>query len=138
MYIVQADVEKGIYPELLQVLSRTPEVIETCIKEAIGEVEAYLCARYNMDVELAKSGAARNVIVVKAVKDIAIWNVYKASNPVNMSEARELAYKQTIDFLKNIQAEKATIKGLNRLQDTTNGGSSYIRFGGNTKRTNHY
>jgi phage gp36-like protein len=137
MYISKTDVEKGIYTELLQVLTRTPEVIDTAISEAIGEVSAYLSARYNITDELQKNGTNRNVVVVKCVRDVAIWNCYKASNPVNMSEAREAAYKQTIDFLKLVQGERANIIGLERLHDSQ-GGSNYVKFGGNTKRNNHY
>lgn len=138
MYLAQADIEKGIYPEILNVLTRNEGNIDTAIAEAIEEVKAYLTARYNVDEEFAKTGNARNKLVVKLVREVALYNCYKISNPVNMPESRVQIYKDTIAFLKDVQAERATIKELSRLTDATNGGSSFIKFGGNTKRNNSY
>jgi len=137
MYLELEDINKGIYPEVLTVLTRTEGNIETAIEEAIEEVKAYLTARYDTLTEFSKSGAGRNKLVVKLVREVALYNCYNISNPVNMPESRVLKYKDTIGFLKDVQSEKASIMGLTRLTDTTNGGSNYIRFGGNTKRNNN-
>lgn len=138
MYIELTDIEKGIYPEILNVLTRSEGNINNAISEAIEEVKAYLTARYDVAVEFAKSGTARNKLVVKLVREVALYNCYNISNPVNMPESRVQKYKDTIAFLKDVQSEKATIVGLTRLTDATKGGSSYIKFGGNTKRNNSY
>lgn len=138
MYLELVDIQKGIYPEVLNVLTRTEGNIDTAIEEAIEEVKAYLTARYDVATEFAKSGTNRNKLVVKLVREVALYNCYNISNPVNMPESRVQKYKDTISFLKDVQAEKASITGLTRLTDTTNGGSNYIRFGGNTKRNNTY
>jgi hypothetical protein len=42
-----------------------------------------------------------------------------------------------IKYLKEGQAERASIHGPTRLTGTT-GGSSYVSFGGNKKRNNQY
>jgi phage gp36-like protein len=139
MYLNQTDVETGLYPEILNVLTRNPDNVETAIKEAEAEVAAYLRARYDIDSEYAKSGAARNTMCVKLVRELAIYNAFKMSNPVNMSESRVQAYKDTINFLKDCQSEKASIPGLSRLTDANNvSGSSYLISGGNSKRNNSY
>lgn len=139
MYLEQTDIEQGLYPEVLNVLTRNPDNVETAIKEAEAEVSAYLKARYDIDSEYAKSGAARNVMVVKLVREISIYNCFKVSNPVSMSESRVQAYKDTVNFLKDCQSEKASIPGLARLTDSNNvSGSGYLTFGGNTKRNNSY
>lgn len=138
MYLEQVDIEKGIYPEVLNALSRNPENITTAIKEAMSEVAAYLTARYNIAGEYAKIGAQRNTLVMKIVRDVALYNCYNISNPVNMPESRSDRYKGVISFLKDVQAERASIDGLSRLDSSTSTGSNYIRFGGNVKRKNSY
>jgi phage gp36-like protein len=138
MYIEQADIEKGIYPEVLTVISRNPGNITTAIEEAMAEVRSYLTARYDMDAEYARTGSSRHVLVVKLVRDIALYNCYNISNPVNMPESRVQKYKDCIVSLKDIQSERASIDGLTRLDGTPSTGSNYLKFGGNTKRKTSY
>ncbi len=138
MYLQQSDIEKGIYPEVLNVLSRNPENIANAIAEAMSEVASYLNSRYNIAEEYIKTGTSRNTMIIKLVRDIALYNCYNISNPVNMPESRVQKYKDTISYLKDVQAEKASIEGLIRLDSSSGTGSSYIRFGGNKKRNNSY
>lgn len=138
MYFTEDDLKAGIYPEVLQVLTRTGGNITTAIDEAVEEVRSYLSARYDLDTELAKSGTSRNVRIVNLVREIAIYNCYKISNPANMPEIRLQIYRDTVKALEKLQGEKASIPGLIRLTDPVSGGSSYIKFGGNTRRRNQY
>ncbi len=137
MYLTKSDIEKGAYPEIIAVLSRNDTNIEVAISEAMAEVRAYLTARYDMDAEYALTGNARNTMVVKLVRDVALWNIYSGSNPVNMSETREANYHTTVKLLRDVQSEKATIDGLQR-KDVATGSSNYIQFKSNPKRSNHY
>lgn len=137
MYLDKTDIERGLQPEILTIISRSDDNIETAINDAVSEVEIYLRSRYDTDTEFAKAGTARNTFIVKMVREIAIYNCFKASNPVNMPEAQVLAYKDTIKTLIKIQEERASIKDLERLGDEVSG-SSYLKYGGNTKRQNHY
>jgi phage gp36-like protein len=136
MYITKSDIEKKAYPEVVAVMSRADTNIEESIYDAMAEVRSYLTARYDMDAEFAKSGAARNQMVKKLVTDIALWNIYSGSNPANMSEVRVVNYEKTVKLLRDMQAEKATIDGLQRKDAAT--GSNYVNFKSNPKRTNHY
>ena len=99
MYFTETDLKMGIYPEVLAVLTRTGDNVATAIDEAIEEVRSYLCARYNMDVEFSKSGVARSIRVVNLVREIAIYNCYKVSNPANMPEIRQTIYRSTYELL---------------------------------------
>lgn len=138
MYISKEDIEKAIFKEHLKALSREDLNIENAIEEAVLEVKSYLTVRYNMDLELAKTGTARNKLVVKFVRSIAIWNIYNIASQSVIPESRKLEYENTIATLKLVQKEQATIDGLDRKTDPTNGGSNYLKFGGNAPRTNHY
>ncbi len=138
MYFTDTDLKKGIYPEVLAVLTRTDDNVNAAIVEAMEEVRSYLCARYNMDLEFSKSGDSRNIRVINLIREIAIYNCYKGSNPANMPEIRQTIYKDTISALVKLQGEKASIPGLIRLESTTGGGSNYIKSGGNPRRRNNW
>ena len=136
MYLTTTDLEMGIQEEILTVITRNRQKAEQAIADAIAEVRSYLCARYDMDLELAKTGGDRSPMVVKVVRDIALYNCYGISNPVNMPESRREAYRDAVAYLKSVQAEHATIEGLVRLNAAT--GSSYVSYGGNPKKNFQY
>lgn len=137
MYLDVNDLKKGIHAEVLNVITRSNDNAAQAIAEAQAEVESYLAARYDIRSEWSRTGDQRCTMVVKLVRDIALYNCYNISNPVNMPESRRNSYKDAINYLKEVQAERASIDGLVRLTGTT-GTSSYVSFGGNSKRNNQY
>ncbi len=137
MYLNLEDLKKGMYGEILNVITRSADNANQAISDAMAEVESYLCARYDMKTEYAKTGDQRSEMVVKIVRDIALYNCYNISNPVNMPESRRNTYKDAVAYLKEVQAERASVAGLVRLTGTS-GSSSYVVFGGNAKRKNQY
>ncbi|GHV66966.1 hypothetical protein FACS1894199_11480 [Bacteroidia bacterium] len=142
MYLSIDDLKKGMYQENLNVVSRGEENVLQAIVEAEAEVASYLSVRYDMATELAKpsESADRIPIVVKLVRDIALYNCCCVGGAVNIPEFRGQRYKESISYLKEVQAERAQIQGLQRLNATSDGGtsSSYASFGGsNTKRDHH-
>ena len=160
MYLDKNDLTKGIRPEVLDTLTRSNaevwrkflqktesgrdagvRVAEFFVEEACAEVAGYLSARYDIALELEKqpSDGSRKPLVVKLVRDIALFNIYNFSSPVNMPETKQRAYECAIALLRDVQKEKAAIAGLKRLNSSSEGKteSSYIAFGGNPKRQNH-
>ena len=136
MYLTTQDLEMGIQEEILTVIPRNRQKAEQAISDAVAEVRSYLCARYDMDTELAKTGGARAPMVVKIARDIALYNCYNISNPVNMPDSRREAYNNAISYLKSVQSERASIEGLVRLNESS--GSNYVSYGGNNKKTFQY
>jgi phage gp36-like protein len=140
MYLSINDLKKGMYGEILNVITRNDDNANQAIIEAQAEVESYLSVRYDIRTELEKDSESpeRLTMVVKLVRDIALYNCYRISNPVNMPESRIKAYNDAVAFLKSFQAEKANIPGLQRLDAVAGGGtsSSYVVYGGNQKRNN--
>lgn len=137
MYLQPEDLERGARGEHIAVVARNVEDRIQAITEAQAEVESYLTARYDIRAEFAKSGDSRLPMVVKLVRDIALYNCFNIANPVSMPENRVTSYNNAIKFLKEVQAERASIDGLTRLTGPT-GTSSYVSFGGNRKRKNQY
>lgn len=137
MYLSYEDLQTGINTESLNVITRNRENAEQAIREAEAEVSGYLCVRYDIRSELEKAGSDRDPTVFRLVRDIALYRCYAISNPSSMPEIRRRNYEDAISLLKNIQAEKAALPGLNRL-DGGNEGSNYVKYGGNRKRRNRW
>lgn len=142
MYLNLSDLQKGIRSEVLATLTRNQDAVaEQAIKEASLEVASYLSARYDIAAELEKTheSADRNTMVVKLVRDIALYNIYNFTAPVNIPDNRVKCYENAIQLLKAAQAEKANIVGLKRLATAEDGTveSSYVAYGGNRKRDNY-
>ena len=137
MYLTTEELTDGIHAESLTAITRGDTgKADQAIADAMAMVRSYLCVRYDVEAEYAKTGAARDGMTVKLVRDIAIYYCYEGSSPVNMPETRQKAYDDAIAFLKSVQAEKAAMPGLNRLDG--NRGSNYVKFGGNRKRRNKW
>lgn len=137
MYITVEELTDGIHAESLTAITRGDNSKATkAIDDAMAMVRSYLCVRYNIEAEYAKTGNARDGMTVKLVRDIAIYYCYEGSSPVNMPETREKAYDDAIAFLKSVQAEKAAMPGLARLDGSK--GSNYVKYGGNRKRRNKW
>lgn len=137
MYITAEELTDGIHAESLTAITRGDNSKATkAIDDAMAMVHSYLCVRYDIEAEYAKTGNARDEMTVKLVRDIAIYYCYESSSPVNMPETREKAYDNAIAFLKSVQAEKAAMPGLDRLDGSK--GSNYVKYGGNRKRRNKW
>jgi phage gp36-like protein len=145
MYLSTEDLKKGIRSEVLQVITRDETNAQQAIVEAQAEVEAYLSARYNIAAEFDKTPPdednpddERITMVVKLVRDIALYNCFNIANPANIPDNRIKSYDNAVKFLRDCQSEKAAIAQLARLNDDGDGNvsSSYIAFGGNKKRNN--
>ena len=137
MYITIEELKEGIHAEALTAITRGDDnKAGQAIEDAMAMVRSFLCVRYDIDAEYAKSGNARDGRTVKLVRDIAIYYCYEGSSPVNMPETRQKAYDDAIKFLESVQAEKAAMPGLARLDGAK--GSNYVKYGGNRKRRNEW
>jgi len=143
MYLNIEDITKGMRGEVLTTITRNDnEVALQAVREAEAEVQSYLCARYDIAAELAKTPEStdRSAMVVKLVRSIAIYNCHNYSAPVNMTANVKDGYENSIKFLRDAQAEKASIPELKRLNQNDDGttSSSYLYYSGaSQKRTHH-
>lgn len=137
MYIDYNDLKTGINEETLNVITRNLGNAEQAVKEAVAEVRTYLCVRYDIDAEYRKTGDSRDATVFRLVRDIALYRCYAISNPTSMPEIRRQNYEDAIKLLRDIQAERASLPGLTRL-DAGSQGSNYVKYGGNQKRKNKW
>lgn len=142
MYLSIEDLKKGIRGEVLNVITREEENAMQAIAEAMAEVESYLSARYDIAAELAKtpSDTSRVTMIVKIVRDIALYNCHNISAPVNIPENRVKSYDNAIKFLRDCQSEKASVPGLKRLNTAEDGtvSSNYISYSNSSDKRNHH
>ena len=138
MYLTTEELTSGIHAESLTAITRGDTAKPAqAIDDAMALVRSYLSVRYDIETEFAKQpGDQRDSMTVKLVRDIALYYCYEASSPVNMPETRKDAYDNAVRFLERVQAEKANMTGLARLDAAT--GSNYVKHGGNTKRRNKW
>ena len=142
MYLSIDDLKKGIRGEVLNVITRDEDNAYQAVAEAMAEVESYLSARYNIASELAKvhSDTSRNIRVVQLVRDIALYNCHNIAAPVTMPEGRIKSYENAVKFLRDCQAEKANMPGLQRLKTSEDGtvSSNYVSFSSSSKKREHH
>lgn len=138
MYISVEELSSGIHSEELAAITRGDEnKAAQAIEDAMAMVRSYLSVRYDIEAEFAKQpGQKRDSMTVMLVRNIAIYYCYEGSSPVNMPETRKEAYDNAVKFLERVQAEKANMYGLTRLDGSK--GSNYVKFGGNRKRRNEW
>lgn len=134
MFLTEEDLKTSIYGEILTIIGRDKNIIETACLEAVAEVESYLSARYDTAAIFSTTGDTRNLSVLKLCKTIAIYNVHSAGNPDKIPDIRVKQYDDTITLLTRIQEEKCNIPGLPKPTDKSR---NYVRFGGNRKRRNN-
>jgi phage gp36-like protein len=142
MYLDIEDLKKGIRGEILNVITREEENALQAIAEAMAETESYLSARYDIAAELAKTpdDASRVTMIVKLVRDIALYNCHNISAPVNVPENRIKSYDNAVKFLRDCQSEKAGVPGLKRLNTSEDGAvsSNYVSFSSSSEKRNHH
>ncbi|WP_080058302.1 phage protein Gp36 family protein [Spirosoma aerolatum] len=111
MLLTKQDLNSSLYPEISGMMARYSDaIIAACLNDADGILTAYLGVRYDIAVELAKSGPARNGYLLALAKDIAIYRLYTLQETI--PKHRELLYTQAIEQLKMIQAGKGTLPGI--------------------------
>jgi phage gp36-like protein len=138
-FIQSNDYDATIHAEILTAITRNnPDVIADCEETAIEDVKGYLSSRYDVDEIFSQTGSNRHKIIIQYVKDIAVYRMHIAHNPVKMPESRVVIYEQTVKALENIQKGRINPVGLPLLPGENNSNTNYIKFGSNTKRSNHF
>lgn len=111
-------------------------IVEAAIDGAILEAKGYL-SLFDVDTIFAKTGANRNALLLTFVKDIAVWHLVVLSNYKVDLEFREKRYNRAVEWLKSVM-KGDVVPDLDRETDDEGEATTAIRFGSNTKRTQHF
>lgn len=111
MFLTTADLDTSLYPEIKQAISRGQQaIVEHHINEALSYIESRLRAKYDISGEFAKTGTDRHPLLLKYVKDIAIYYLYDL--PETIPAKRVKAYEDGVKWLDDLVRGYAVLAGV--------------------------
>lgn len=136
MYIVTSDIENHIEQGLLAALTFNDPDTNTpiVISQAISQLRSYLLARYQIDLELAKTGADRDSLIVMLCLDLVVYHLFTLVDAAHIPIARADRYKAALDFLKDAQSGLSVLN----IPVVTDDTKFEVKGGSNAKRVNQY
>lgn len=100
MYLTIDEFKTHAYDEELAAIIRADETIGyAAIDIAMEMVKSKLMRYYDTDAIFDKQGKDRHPLVLKIVKDIAIWQLIGLSNPSIDYEDKKYRYEQAVSWL---------------------------------------
>lgn len=100
MYITPEELRTHAYDEEIKAIIRDDETIAlACIDMAIEFAESKLAKDYVTEEIFNKTGANRSPLLVKFIKDIAIWELIGLANPSIDYEDKKFRYQEAVNWL---------------------------------------
>ncbi|MDR3133886.1 MAG: DUF1320 domain-containing protein [Prevotellaceae bacterium] len=129
MFITRSDLNKNLYAEIIDAITRKePGREEYGIRAAEEKVKSYLAGKYDLDCIFSKAGDERNFMIVDTVANIALYII--ADVLEQMPVTIQNAYENSMEYLKDLQAGKAMLVGVPEPTDPDTGEpDTYIRYG---------
>ena len=136
MYLKVEELKTHAYDEIINAIIREDETIaHASIDIAIEFATSKLMKHYNTDEIFSQEGNDRNPLVLKVVKDIAIWELIGLANPnINYSD-KKFRYEEAVGWLTAVY--KGMPANLPRVEEPTSENNSFKYFS-NPPRRNHF
>lgn len=136
MYLNIEELKTHAYDEELQVLIRDDETIAlAAIDVAVELAKSKLAKHYDTEAVFSATGNDRNALLLKIVKDIAVWELIGLANPGIHYADKKFRYEQAVDWLTAVF--KGMPADLPKRTDETSRASSFS-FHSNPKRNNYF
>jgi hypothetical protein len=139
-YLTPDEINTHLYGEIVNEINRNDiTLLNKAIDAAIAEAESYL-TMYDLTAIFSAVGDERNPILLLYIKDVTVWHYIQLSNPSVDMQLRLDRYEYAIKFFEKIQVGKAN-PNLPLPADPVDGNiqpESFLKWGGNKKRHNHY
>lgn len=136
MYLPIEELKTHAYDEEISEIIRDDETIaHACIDMAIEFATSKLMKHYNTDEIFSQESNNRNPLVLKIVKDIAIWELIGLANPSIDYADKKYRHEQAVDWLTAVY--KGMPANLPRIEEKTSENTSF-KYHSNPPRTNHY
>lgn len=137
MYLDIEELKTHAYDEEIGEIIREDETIAlACIDMAIELASSKLMKHYDVDAIFKTEGSERNPLLLKIIKDIAIWELIGLANPSIDYEDKKYRYQQSVDWLTTVYKGMPTSLPVKEQEDTSK--ASSFTYQSNPKRTNHY
>lgn len=117
-----------------QIISSNEAIRDQSNLLAIAELRSYLIQKYDIDLELTKTAAARDQQILSTAIDISLYHLHSRIAPRNIPELRQTRYDNAIMWLKMCATGQVTPA----LAKLTPESGMRIRYGGNKKNINNY
>ena len=135
-YLTATELNSSLYPEIQAAISRgQTTTVELHINEALTYVQSRLSVKYDMEAEFAKTGAARNNLLLKFTKDIAIYYLYDL--PETIPDKRTKAYNDAVAFFDDVGRGRTILAGIPPApENSESANAGTVSFGSEEKRYN--
>ncbi len=135
-YITIEELKTHAYSEEINEIIREDQTIAyASIDIAIDFVCSKLMKHYIVDDIFSKQGKDRNPLVLKVVKDIALWELIGLANPSINYEDKKFRYQEAVGWLTAVYKGMPT--ALPKIELKPDNSVSFS-WNSNPKRTNHY
>lgn len=105
---------------------------------AIEFVKSKLLKQYDVDTIFAKRDDERNPLLLKIVKDIAIWELIGLANPSIDYEDKKFRYQEAKDWLKAVYKGMPTTLPVKPIGEEDEKKTTSFTYHSNPKRINTY
>lgn len=134
-FITKAELKTRTHTEIIDAITRSDDtIIDMIIDENISYMKSFLRARFDVETVFAATGANRNQVLVKVLKDLVVFEIYSSHNPVQVTEVLKDCRSRAEAWLKAVQREEINPD----LPAAVSSSNKYIQYGSNTKRGNIY
>ncbi len=139
-YIDINELKTHAYDEELQEIIRGDDTIATAsIDIAVEFATSKLAKHYDTDMIFKQRGDNRSALLVKIIKDIAIWELIGLANPSIDYADKKFRYEQAVDWLNAVyKGMPANLPKKEELQDNDTSTGSSFSYHSNPKKTKHF
>lgn len=135
-FLTEAELKTKQHAEIITAITRADTtIVPIIIDETIALMKGYLNARYDVAVEFAKEGTERNLVLLKVLKAIVVYEIYSLHNPMMMTEVQKDNNSRALKWLSEVQ--KMKINPDLAIPDPDEE-VQYVKYGSNKKRENHF
>ncbi|MDM1093413.1 hypothetical protein [Myroides odoratimimus] len=121
--------------EINEIIRQDDTIAYASIDMAIEFASSKLMKHYDIEKIFSAIGKDRNPLVLKVVKDIALWELIGLANPHINYEDKKFRYEESVSWLTAVYKGMPTT--LPKIEEEPSKTSSFT-WNSNPKRTNHY
>jgi phage gp36-like protein len=138
MFLSALELKSVIYDyQLSEIVEDDLTIVEIAISSAEEEVQSYLVGRYDVQLTFSATGADRNPLIVEIVKDVALWQIVRLSNPDIIYDRVKDRYDRAVEWLDKVASGLISIT-LPSAQNPDGGDLTPIRYGSLPPQTYDY
>ncbi len=135
-FLTENELKTLQHAEIITAITRADDtIVPMMIDESIAYMKGYLNARFDVAAEFAKEGGERNIVLLKILKAMVIYEIYSLANPAKMTEVVKENNARAMKWLTEVQ--KGNVNPDLDIPDPDDD-TQYIKWGGNKKKENHY